>query len=459
MDATSVRDQIFANTVWNEDVEYRLDQFVDHFTLPQLVKVLEGYHGIQEESVIGSDQVLLLHAVKTTEKALVRDQHNTELRIPLNCVHKVELCPDMRATTAAGLCKFKFARVTGFLGSAAVASPGDKLEIVRVIRDAKDRTASIVVKNPRREKISPVTLPLSEVSGKLQPLMDGREYFMKELSLMKRPVFFRFIDAPKPADIPQDHSVLSPSLGVLKLDDVYSDTSVICSTKEGDTKTVFTCPKTLPITVVVAQGALDGDKEYVRLCCVFHRCVCLNKIENMESENIYASPDSIREYQYIDASVPVVPPRSPRPRGEQTARYQAPVVKPRTPRPPLQNSTPAPESGSESNVYEAIDALAVFPVPSPPKSPAAGPGTVEAAQATSTDDGPEQQVARMSLEEVSDFLKSWRLGNFVDVFYDNHVDGAILASLEAQDLADLGLNSFQSKKLLKLVSGWRPKTD
>ena len=619
MTKAQVNDPTLKNVLWS-DVEYRLSEFVDRFTLPQLVKVQEGFYGPDEDSCIGAEQILTLHAIKTTEKLLARDWKNRELHIPLNCSQKVELRPHyFRGVyeTVEELTQFKFLRVTqGYYSledESCSVNPGDKLEVIRVEKGIGIKEDCILFQNQDR---SPIRLPFSAGAG-FQPLIDGREYYLKEMSIMKLPIYFQFIDPPKPIGSRRAENVFNSSLGVLKLEQAYQDSSVICTTKVGSVRTVVTCPKELPITVIVAQGALEGDKDYVRLCRLFHEGVSLTKIDNMELENMYASRSTIREYEYIDMPLPPpVPPRTSNSDDKSSplsAKKNHPKASPSTKQrsitlespptsfsddkppketplgkacPPLKqrSNTVGPmnpeESGTSSiteasqqekgkddsddddNAYEYIDEDEIFPPSPSPKdvvSEAFQPGkdqsnelstshaaSTQAAKTTTDDDddsdehnyvsiddnetelppsysehdkskqpvplyqvpnkpvksnqeklptdkngtqepntsprkhpppvkakpvirGPPppmvaqasfdipDDLSQLSIGEVSKFLKKVHLENSVDVFAENDVDGQMLVIMTAEDLRDLGMNAFQCKKLLKLISGWRPR--
>lgn len=308
-------DPNLGNLIWS-DIEYRLFEFVDRFPLPQIVKIQEGYYGPTEDSCIGAEQILTLHCVKTTEKVLARDRKKRELHIPLNCSQKVELRPAefrgiYETVEEISRTPTRFVRVTQgyYLEEEAVSlNPGDKLEIVRVEHGIGGKEDCVVFLTEQR---NPVRLPFS-VSAGFQSLLDGREYYLKELmtSSFKLPVYFQFTEPPS-ITRRSSESVFNTSLGVLSLEKVYQDSTVICTTKEGNVRTVVSCPKNLPVTVNVARGALSDDKDYVRICRLFHDGVSLLKIENMEIQNIYASRDTIREYEYIldDSPPPPVPPR------------------------------------------------------------------------------------------------------------------------------------------------------
>lgn len=350
MATTKVKDPILDNLIWS-DIEYRLFEFVDRFPLPQIVKVQEGYYGPTEDSCIGAEQVMTLHCIKTTEKVLARDRKKRELHIPLNCSQKVELRPaDFRGIyeTVEEISRIptKFVRVTQgyYLEEEAVSvNPGDKLEVVRVEYGIGGKEDCVLF---RTEERNPIRLPFS-VSAGFQSLLDGREYYLKELltSSLKLPIYFQFTDPPS-ITRRSSENVFNTSLGVLSFEKVYQDSTVICSTKEGNVRTVVNCPKHLPITVNVARGALSDDKDYVRICRIFHDGVSLHKVENMELQNIYASRDTIREYEYmVDDTVTPPPPVPPRDNSSEGSSSQVAE----------ESTNDSQDSGDDSHEYLYID--------------------------------------------------------------------------------------------------------
>lgn len=549
MSTARARDPILDNLIWS-DVEYRLFEFVDRFPLPQIVKVNEGYYGPTEDSCIGAEQILTLHCVKTTEKVLARDRKKRELNIPLNCSQKVELRPsDFRGIyeTVEEISKtpVKFVRVTqGYYGldeDSVCVNPGDKLEIMRVEYGLGGKEDCVLFHNEER---SPIRLPFS-VSAGFQALLDGREYYLKELisSLPKLPLYFQFTDPPSITRRSSEH-VFNTSLGVLSLEKVYQDATVICTTKEGDVRTVVSCPKHLPITINVARGALSADKEYVRICRIFHDGVSLAKIECMEIQNIYASRDTIREYEYLADVLPPppVPLRDSSSQGTSNVNAQVPTTSsPESPDSDDSSSNhdytyiddedlPKPPTEQEPKKTDVTSTVAAYvpqsmadqdktsngttlhdndtgsenlnlpvpPVTQPPQpesgritaenqEPVAPPrkvkSEVSAGKPQETKKPPPPPVkpksflkksqslpsqkekdfkvpddlSQLTISEVSQFLRHFHFDDYVKVFAENEVDGSLLVSLDEEDLKALGMNSFQCKKVNKLIGGWRPK--
>ena len=67
------------------------------------------------------------------------------------------------------------------------------------------------------------------------------------------------------------------------------------------------------------------------------------------------------------------------------------------------------------------------------------------------------QISELTVSEVSDLLRHFHFDAFVDVFAENLVDGGLFVSLDEEDLRALGMNSFECKKVKKIIGGWRPK--
>lgn len=541
-------DPILDNLVWS-DIEYRLCDFVDRFQLPQIVKVTEGYYGPTEDSCIGADQILTIHSVKTTGKILARDRKKRELNIPLNCSQKVELRPEdfrgiYETVEEISSIPTRFVRVTqGFFGmddNSVCLNPGDKLEMINIEFDPVGKEYCILFHNEER---IPFRLPFSASAG-FQALVDGREYYLKEVvsSSPKLPLYFQFTSPPSITKCSSEH-VFNTGLGVLSLEKVYQDATVICTTKEGNERTVVSCPKHLPVTINVARGALSDDKEYVRICRTFHEIVSLGKIESMEIQNIYASRDTIREYHiemasqqlhtasegslqnlpknslvstrdnshasdsddsdeheynYID-DWPVPPAKCTESRKNNSDPLPATSISQATAEDLVEKDTDDKEQNenitnlnpqkvvSSSTVASDTNPIAPPRKPKsevkkttgvnqqgmnkkrPPPPPKPKPKPKPKPWAKETESAPPlkerdfkvpnnlSQISELTVSEVSDLLRHFHFDAFVDVFAENLVDGGLFVSLDEEDLRALGMNSFECKKVKKIIGGWRPK--
>ncbi|KAJ7360454.1 hypothetical protein OS493_015555 [Desmophyllum pertusum] len=83
---------MFQDIVWSAK-SCTLKTFVDNFTLPQLVKVEDGFYSEDDAKTLSAEQILTLHVTKRTDKVLVKAAEGTQYFIPLACPSKVEILP------------------------------------------------------------------------------------------------------------------------------------------------------------------------------------------------------------------------------------------------------------------------------------------------------------------------------------------------------------------------------
>lgn len=230
------------NLTWSQ-AEFSLSDFVDKFPLPQIVKVQEGYYGPDEDSCLGADQILFLHALKHTEKVQARDVRKRELHIPLNCSQKIEIRPSNLKEafeSVADLAKVftskkipQFVRVTQGYSSdddTICINPGDKLKLIKVV--SLCNVECLQVEHCNDTSGFSMKIPL-DVTAQFQPLTDGHEYYIKEaVALIPMPFFFQFVNPLNISDTGES-SVFNSTLGVLRAEKTYHDSSVMCTTKEG----------------------------------------------------------------------------------------------------------------------------------------------------------------------------------------------------------------------------------
>ncbi len=86
-------EEAFSALQWSKQT-LPLSKFIKKYPLPQIVRVEEGYYSPEEESSLSSGQVLKIHCIKSCKKVLGKDQHGTDVHIPLNTSEKVLLRPE-----------------------------------------------------------------------------------------------------------------------------------------------------------------------------------------------------------------------------------------------------------------------------------------------------------------------------------------------------------------------------
>ncbi len=75
------------------DATYTLNEFLDKFGVPNLVRIQEGHYGINEASTFENDQVLMIHAVRTKHNVMGGDANGRPIAIPLRCEKELLRCP------------------------------------------------------------------------------------------------------------------------------------------------------------------------------------------------------------------------------------------------------------------------------------------------------------------------------------------------------------------------------
>ena len=434
---------------WN-DVDYAFSKFLDQFSLPQLVRVQDGFCSKDETCSLSAGQVLTVRLFRTTDKVFALDRSNGKLHIPFECSRKVELCPPkahvpFRATKER-LQKHRFVRV---VQDQRLSFGGMKLEVVRF--EGILRKEVVFKKEDGRF----VQLPL-DTSLLCQPLVDGRDYSIHELSAMKLPVYFKFIDTPNTTA----EKIFSSSLGVLRFEKTYRDTAVIYSIEHEGTQRQFACPKDMDITVRVPQGAVEGNQDYLDFCNSIRHDINLRKIADLEAENIYEDPNTIREYRSSSLIL------SQRASKQDYKTMAAPGGAQHSLSTQIGNGPGSDKSrpGRERKSSAPGDGKPPIPCMKGPPPPAVKPKPKKASSVAATPSRPSaneieipEQLENLSVDEVSHLLVKFNLAEFVHVFTGNQVDGSMLVSMDTDDMRALGMNAFQSRKLKRLTEGWRPK--
>lgn len=64
-----------------------------------------------------------------------------------------------------------------------------------------------------------------------------------------------------------------------------------------------------------------------------------------------------------------------------------------------------------------------------------------------------ERMKDLTINEIGDILRSLKLDEYVEIFKENHVDGAILTSLERDDLVnELGMKKLPATRLFMYMS-------
>ena len=424
--------------VWSEE-EYRLTDFVNKFTLPQLVRVKQGFHDSKgEDSTLGRGQVLAIHTIREADSVIAKDTNSRNVYIPKTCSQKVEvLKPGARNQnyyeTVAELCK-AFPKCVRVIPESKTQRLNLKRSYKLTLIGVTKRKGFLECENQNGVRIC---LPMN-LQARFVPLQDGREYFVHEaMKSFKMPLLVEFIDSKCGTTSDTAPKVFNSSLGVLGLEQTLKEESIVCSTKDETTgkRYALIIPRDMNITVVAAQKAVDEDRDYVNFCDALKDEVELSKVDALEYENVYAPRHKIREYMQLQLA-------------DIHVYAKLNILK------PLAND--AHTSGCASLNVKYTEMIEKNPSNKNKivKDEATGSqSALPLSQKNAID------LSSLSIEGVAELLINHHLGTFAEIFRNEEIDGRMLLELDKESFGNLGLNNFQAKKLLMLIHSWHPVTD
>ena len=252
---------------------HSLREFTERFSLPQLVKVHEGYYDENQCTTMGADAVYNLLSLESVETVLLEDSNGKEARIPLDnpcCVERVaeekfqqqEL--GIQELLTENNSSVKFVRVIkSDPNYETLIKLGDKLKIELRKKKSQDNFLPFKKVNDKGKTLWKVP---ASCEAKFQALLDGEELplgrFVKKNKL---PAYVCFIDniseestredEDKRKGIERRHS--QPLFtGVVKLKGILVDSFVTATTEDQGVSTKISLPMTLPISVVPVKMEL-----------------------------------------------------------------------------------------------------------------------------------------------------------------------------------------------------------
>ena len=347
-----VKQVMFNNIVWSSE-SFTLGQFVEKFTLPQIVIVEDGIYNTDETTTLSSGQIVTLHFTKRTDKIVAKVRQQKEYLIPVNCPCKVEIlpniCEDRYFSVADVLHDYpSFIRVVHNSPPSMGLTAGDILKL----RGTFEEDRCKFLEFERHDKIRDrVRLPL-EFCAAFDPLAEvGERHLQDVLEMM--PVRVKFSSSHTLIKH-ENRRIDLQKLGSVILKEKRRESIVIASSRDGQTVSVLTVPIDLDVTIRPAFGAITGDKNYARFCRSIHDGARLEKVEDLQRFQLYDADDNADAdllYEYEDVK-PIVPMRPVIPRRGHQDNDELLVHSPSSP--PLTPNDESAES-SDSDGYEYVD--------------------------------------------------------------------------------------------------------
>ena len=75
------------------DLSLPLSRFVDEYTMPQIIQIVDGYYSEEDDNSLSSGQIMKVHCLKTITNVCGVDQNGDSILAPLNTPQKVLLRP------------------------------------------------------------------------------------------------------------------------------------------------------------------------------------------------------------------------------------------------------------------------------------------------------------------------------------------------------------------------------
>ena len=327
-------DELADSLTWSEQ-SFSLNEFVDEYPLPQVVRVVRGHDGGEDSATLGYGEVLTLHALRETQMLASEDKRGRPVAIRLDCPYKVQVLPQAsdgkykRCGVEDLLLlypKVKFLQVIGaHYGTAdnlESMNIGDLVEIVSI----EKRQKRVKVRNP--EMSEHIILSL-DCSAEFRPLLDWKSYSVKDLkNHFSFPTRVRFIVG--------NESSNDETLGLIsKVSDFnvlreFREVLVITTTTSScvDLKFCYEIPKDLEVKVKVPEGFLCGDRHYKEVVAALSKRFDVSRFMNTHLLEICKRSDVIKGFDY--ESHKELFPNIPQPLSRQVnTQDESPVLPPR----------------------------------------------------------------------------------------------------------------------------------
>ena len=341
-------DELADSLTWS-DQSFPLNEFVDEYPLPQVVRVVRGYDGGEDSATLGYGEVLTLHALRETPMLAGEDKRGRLVAIRLDCPYKVQVLPQA-SDGKYNRCgvedipslypKVKFLQVIGAHYGPADDSESTTVGDIVEIMSIEKRQKRVKVRNP--ETSEQITLS-SDCSAVFMPLLDWKSYSVKDLkNHFSFPIRVRFMVGNESSDDDETLGLISKVSDFIVLEE-FREVLVITTTTSScvDLKFCYEIPKDLEVKVEVPKGFLSGDRHYQEVVATLGRRFDVSRFMNTHLLEICKHRDVIKGFDY-ESHKELFPNISRPPSRDVTTQDDSPVLPPR--RQPVDRTTSVPLS-------------------------------------------------------------------------------------------------------------------
>ena len=305
---SSVEQNEFVKTVVWSNGNYKLEELVARFELPQLVRVEVGFCTVNERTSLASGQVIMLHCVRKTQKLICETPLKNALLIPLDCPVDVLVqpraneckymqvsagqLPSLRAE--CGHIKYVFA-LEGYLN---IKSPNETIELGEIFElgDVDKKECSVKCKNVANGKSLSIKADFNVLFA---PLLDFRRYTLTEVKqTFGFPAQVHFMDdnsGGSTTSSGSNSSMLVSRLDTVTVADEITQTVVISTALGGSgvDNVSLQIPNELPIQVAIVKGFIPGKE---------HNRGIVETLEKQLSSRALESSQNLDTYEDLDTA-------------------------------------------------------------------------------------------------------------------------------------------------------------
>jgi hypothetical protein len=298
--------ELIGSFIWSKPRK-NLSKFLKEYQLPQIVRVVDGFCGKNEETSINNEQILAFHEIRSVRKLLGTDSSGKQVIIPLTCPTQVLVCPSKCKYTPCKVEDFKsifpkvqYVRVKSCGPQSRNASDilqcslkvGDILQIQKIDKKKK----SVVCQNTDTK--GDVTLSYTSPAI-FTPLLDSRKYTLSEVvnnyGLHSR-VCFETTRSQADQNSDQWSSALT-GLTEVVFHKVLTEVKVIATTLGGGVGALTHCigiPTDLPIRCAVAERLAKNGQSYEDFVRTLH--AGFNSKNLSERVNVFQDINAVKIY-------------------------------------------------------------------------------------------------------------------------------------------------------------------
>ena len=257
------RDQYAGNEViWFSDL-HTIDEIINDFKLPVLVKVVDGYM-INELECIESNTIFSVHGCRHMAKLKAFDRSKRPMRIPVTCNNRVAVMPCSPmplCRTIGDVCKHS--KLPGYITNAVefksgnvTFPPGTTFAVKSIVKSGNEAKAlSVICSGGTGEQLSLSTTLVGGFSETVSPADRRNTYLIGDLLKRKLPLAVEF----QPSN--EKNSAFSPRIGTVTLVDFVPADVVYASRYIDGRRSLTTFSRGLNINLQIGRVIFVEEEE------------------------------------------------------------------------------------------------------------------------------------------------------------------------------------------------------